>query len=335
MRITPAAEGQPPFVLYDFQPSTDSLCFDVVRGLARTPKELPPKYFYDEAGARLFERITRLPEYYPTRTEIGILNSHAEEIAARIGPDAQIIEFGSGSGEKTRILLRQLDRPAAYLPIDISREQLIDFATDITRSMPGLKVFPICADYSAEVRLPRVEEGVARKIGFFPGSTIGNFEPLEAERFLRRVRVLVGAEGAFLLGVDLRKSPELLEAAYNDAEGITAAFNLNLLQRINRECGADFDLGGFRHHALYEPEEGRIEMQLVSTREQVVTMPNPTERGTRCSIRFRAEEALITEHSYKYDSTTLEDLARAGGWSIAELWMDEREWFALVLLEPV
>lgn len=335
MRITPSADGQPPFVLYDFQPSTDSLCFDVVRGLARTPKELPPKYFYDETGARLFERITRLPEYYPTRTEMEILRSHTEEIATRIGPGAQIIEFGSGSGEKTRILLRQLDRPAAYLPIDISREQLIEFSTDIARSMPGLKVFPICADYTAEVRLPRVEEGAARKIGFFPGSTIGNFEPLEAERFLRRVRALVGSEGALLLGVDLRKSSELLEAAYNDAAGVTAAFNLNLLQRINRECGADFDLNAFRHHAHYQAEEGRIEMQLVSTREQVIILPNPTERGTPRMIRFGAEEPLITEHSYKYDSTTLEQLARAGGWSITELWMDEREWFALALLEPV
>jgi len=318
--------------LIDFEPTPDRICDDLAKGLTAVPRKLPPKYFYDDVGARLFERITELPEYYPTRTEIEILQQRGTEIAEAIGESTAIIEFGSGSGEKTWILLRHLHGAVAYVPVDISRAQLIDFAGRVVAEHPELHVVPVCADYTAELTLPPLPEGVSRCVAFFPGSTIGNFEPADAARFLCRVRRLVGSDGGLLLGIDLRKDPAIIEAAYNDAEGVTAKFNLNLLRRANRECGADFDLDGFRHLAVYDEVGGRIEMRLVALRDQIVRlMPDPDEPD-RIELDFREGEYIITEYSHKYDLDGFTELAESAGWRRERVWMDERHWFAVVLL---
>jgi L-histidine Nalpha-methyltransferase len=333
LKIVEQVGGSASLVLYDHEPPPDRLCDDVVRGLTARPRKLPPKYFYDERGARLFERISELDEYYLTRTEISILESRGGEIARRIGAGCRVVEFGSGSGEKTWILLRRLESPAAYIPVDISRTQLVEFALAVNEAFPSLRVVPICADYTADLALPDEQDGAARTVAFFPGSTVGNFEPDEAELFLGRVRRMVGPDGGLLLGLDLRKEPALIEHAYNDGEGVTAEFNLNLLARINRECGASFDLSGFRHHAFFDERESRIEMRLVSTRRQTVGLTGDGREEERVSFDFDAGEFITTEYSYKYDLPRFTSLAGRAGWSLAECWMDENEWFALLLLE--
>src|SRR5512146_142426 len=256
-----ATPARRPPVVHDLHPAPESLYDDVRAGLSRLPRSLPCKYFYDEAGAELFDRITQLEAYYPTRTELSILRRHLPEIADLIGPAARLVEFGSGSGLKTRLLLRPLRAPAAYVPVDISRVQLREFALSLAGEFPRLDVRPICADYTANWAIPSLM-AAARTVAFFPGSTIGNFEVDEAAAFLARVRSLCGPGGALLIGVDLAKDRATIERAYDDPEGVTAAFNLNLLHRINRECGADFDLDAFRHHAFYDESQQRIEMQL-------------------------------------------------------------------------
>jgi dimethylhistidine N-methyltransferase len=314
---------------FDFEPTPDDLCSAVVSGLARTPKSLPPKYFYDAAGAELFERITRLDAYYPTRTEIGILRRHGPEIAARIGPGVRLVEFGSGSGEKTWILLDHLHAAASYIPVDISRAQLVSFALRVSEAHPELRVTPICADYTASFHLPAEPGAAHRSVAFFPGSTIGNFEPGEAEAFLRRVRTLVAADGALLIGVDLVKEPRTIERAYNDEEGVTAAFNLNLLRRINRECGSDFDLSRFQHRAVYDAHRSRIEMRLVSTSEQSVRIDGAADPT---SIEFARGEHILTEYSHKYTLSGFAEMASRAGWTVTEVWTDPSAWFAVVLL---
>jgi dimethylhistidine N-methyltransferase len=318
--------------LYDFEPPPDRICEDVVRGLSAIPKKLQPKYFYDARGAQLFDRITDLEAYYPTQTEISILRRHADEMTARIGPHARLVEFGSGSGDKTWIILRHLTDPTAYIPIDISRAQLVSFALKVAEAFPALRVIPVCADYTAELALPEIQDGGGRCVAFFPGSTIGNFEPSEAEAFLRRVRRLVGNSGGLLLGVDLIKDPAIIERAYNDPQGVTAEFNLNLLTRINRECGADFDVGAFTHYAFFDQAHHRVEMRLVSTRDQIVHVCADPDTGPPTAVHFAAGEHITTEYSHKYDLEDLRELADGAGWSITQLWTDPQNWFAVALL---
>ncbi len=286
----------------------------VIAGLGRPHKSLPCKYFYDRRGSELFDRICELPEYYPTRTELALLREHAPDIAGRAGPGATLIEFGSGSSVKVRIILDALHRPAAYVPVDISREHLIASASALAADYPGLPVLPVCADYTAEFALPEVAQAGTR-LGFFPGSTIGNFVPHEAAAFLARAAAVLGPGAHFLIGVDLRKDPRILEAAYDDAAGVTAAFNLNLLDRINRELGGDVDPARFEHRARYDAERGVVRMFLISRAAQTVTIP-----GHR--FRFQAGEAIHTEDSHKYTIDGFRALARTAGWEPAASWTD-------------
>jgi dimethylhistidine N-methyltransferase len=302
---------------------TDRFHADVLAGLRRPHKQLPAKYFYDAVGSRLFDRITELPEYYPTRTELGILRDNAEAMAARCGPRCLLIELGAGSLTKVRLLLDRLDRPAGYVPVDVSGDHLRSAAAALADDYPDLDVRPVVADFTGPFALPGVT--AARRVVFFPGSTIGNFDPPEADALLRRVAGLVGPGGGLLLGVDLRKDVAVLERAYNDAAGVTAAFNRNLLVRINRELDADFDPAAFRHHAFFNREQSRIEMHLVSVRRQRVWV-GPA------AFDFRDGESIHTENSYKYDLSDL--AARAGrcGLRLDEAWTDGQNYFAVSYL---
>lgn len=302
-----------------------ALAAEVLRGLQSARKTLPPKLFYDAIGAQLFERICEQPEYYPTRAELEILEARASEIAALAGPRCALIEYGSGAGIKVTLLLDALERPAAYVPIDISREQLASVAADLAAAYPEVAVRPLCGDYSQPLELPPLPPG-ARRVGFFPGSTIGNFQPAEATAFLRRIRRTVGADGALILGVDRRKDPAVLDAAYNDAAGVTAAFNLNVLARLNRELGADFVLERFAHRAFYNEAASRVEMHLVSLADQVVHVAGAT-------IRFQAGETIWTESSYKYDEARLDDIVDAAGFRVRMRWTDAGRRFWVAFLE--
>jgi dimethylhistidine N-methyltransferase len=313
--------------LREAAPGRDAFFADLVAGLRRPQKEIPCKYFYDAAGSALFEEICGLEEYYPTRTEIGILRARLPDIARRLGPRCFVIEYGSGSGTKTRLLLDQLHDPVAWVPIDISRSALAASAAEISALHPRLEVLPVCADYTERVPLPKSARAPARRVVFFPGSTIGNFSPGQAQAFLARAGRACGPGGAILLGVDLEKDVGVLERAYDDAAGVTARFNLNLLVRANRELGADFDLDAFRHRAFYSEELGRIEMHLESTRPQRVRVDG--ERFT-----FARGETIRTECSYKWRPRELERLASGAGLALRALWTDAKGWFAVLLLEP-
>ena len=299
---------------------------DVLEGLAGTPKRLPAKYFYDEAGSRLFERITELPEYYPTRTELRILESSAESIAGLADPGAALIEFGSGSTAKARLLLRHMVSVRAYVPVDISAEFVNGEAARLQADFPALRVLPVAADFTGAFELPAAVKAGPR-LGFFPGSTIGNLEPHEVTGFLRRAKRALGQAAAFVVGVDLVKDPEVLYAAYNDSQGVTAQFNRNLLVRINRELGADFDVSAFEHHAFYHRELRRIEMHLASLRRQKVRILG------KC-FEFRAVETIHTENSYKYTIESFAALARGAGWSIGAVWTDPDRYFSVQALVP-
>jgi dimethylhistidine N-methyltransferase len=298
----------------------------VLRGLLGQPRTLPPKLFYDKAGARLFEEICQLPEYYLTRTELGILRARAAEIAERCGEHVALIEYGSGAGVKVRVLLDHLENPAAYVPVDISIEQLAAVAAERARQYPELRVAPLHADYTSRFPLPSLPSD-SRRVAFFPGSTIGNLHPAEATAFLHRIRSTIGGRGALILGVDRRKDTSLLRDAYNDAAGVTAAFNLNLLTRLNRELGATFDLSTFRHWAYFNDVASRIEMHLESTMAQRVYVA-----GT--AIDFERGETILTECSYKYDRTFLEAVIKPAGFEIDQLWTDDRGWFWVGFLTP-
>lgn len=308
-----------------FTPTDPALLAEVLCGLRSTPKTLPPKLFYDAAGARLFERICTLPEYYLTRAELEILEVHVGEIADLSGPRVALVEYGSGAGVKVRLLLDALHEPAAYIPIDISAAQLARVAADIAHEYPQLRVLPLAADYTRPLQLPSLPPGT-RRLAFFPGSTIGNFHPTEAAAFLRRIRRGVGSDGALVLGVDVRKDPDVLHAAYDDAAGVTAAFNLNLLRRLNREFGAEFDLARFAHRAFFDEAASRIEMHLVSLERQVVHVA-----GER--IPFEAGETIWTESSYKYDHDAMESLVASAGFHIARFWTDAAARFRVLYLE--
>ncbi len=289
---------------------------DLIDALSHRPRAISPKYFYDQHGSALFDRICELPEYYPTRTELGILRARAHEIAARMGPRVDLIEFGAGSLTKIRILLDALASRGTqlrYVPIDISGDYLLEQAQALRQAYPGLEVLPVVADYTQPFSLPEPAAG-SRRVGFFPGSTLGNFAPAQALAFLKQAaRLLRG--GSLLLGVDLVKDPAILHAAYNDSAGITAQFNLNLLRRANQELGADFDLDAFTHHAPYQPQAQRIEMHLISRRRQTVTVA-----GRRFS--FEEGESLHTENSHKFTLDGIQSLAREAGLRPGAAWTD-------------
>jgi len=295
------------------------LLSEVLNGLTSTPKTLPAKLFYDDEGARLFERICTLDEYYLTRSELSILRARVGEIAMLAGPACALIEYGSGAGTKIRLLLDALHAPAAYVPIDISHLQLERVAADLASDYPRVAICPLCADYTRPLTLPNLPAH-ARRLAFFPGSTIGNFHPAEAAAFLTRIRRTVGPGGMLVLGVDRRKDTATLHAAYDDPQGITAAFNLNMLRRINRELGADFDLRKFQHLAFFNDRAGRVEMHLVSTEDQVVHVA-----GT--SVEFARSETIWTESSYKYDEEQLANVAGSAGFRVERLWTDRNDYF--------
>ena len=287
---------------------------DVIAGLSAKPKSLPPKYFYDLVGSGLFDRITRLPEYYPTRSELSLLDKHALEMASLLPPGAALVEFGSGSSRKARILLRAAAGVEAYVPIDISGDFLRQDAARLRRDFPHLAIHPVVADFTI-LGEPPAEIAAMPRAGFFPGSTIGNFEPHEAAAFLRRAGKILGPGSVFVVGVDLAKAPDILYRAYNDAEGVTAIFNLNLLARINRELGANFNIAAFEHHAFYNGDRNRIEMHLASIKRQKVRLGDVT-------IEFRAGETIHTENSYKYSIDSFQALAHGSGWSPLKAWTD-------------
>lgn len=299
---------------------------DVLAGLRSTPKRLSPAYLYDRRGSQLFEAICDLPEYYLTRTETGILARHAAEMAACIGARALLLEPGSGSSRKTRLLLDALPDLAAYVPVDISRSHLLAAARDLQAAYPRLEVLPVCADFTQGISLPPLGQPPSRVVVFFPGSTLGNFDTPEAVRLLERMRRTAAAGGGLLVGVDLVKDPAVLERAYNDAAGFTAAFNLNLLVRLNRELAADFVPERFRHEAVWVPAESRIEMHLVSIGSQAVQVA-----GER--VAFAAGERLITEHCHKYTTHSFAAQARAAGWTPRRAWTDPRGYFSVQYLE--
>ena len=312
--------------LTDLQPSADDISGDVLAGLSRTPKRLPSKYFYDRRGSELFEEITRQPEYYLTRIELALLAASATEIAEAVGPRANVVEYGSGSGRKTRLLLDALDDPVAYTPIEISRSALLTSVERLDREFDDIEVLPVCADFTEPVPLPKPAREADHALVFFPGSTLGNFTDSEAVRLLRAMHETMGDRGGALLGVDLQKSPAIIEAAYNDANGVTAAFTLNLLARLNRDIGSDFDLDGFAHRADYVEAAGRIETFLDSRRPQVVTV-----EGRR--FDFAEGEAMQVEYSQKYTDDGLAALAAEAELKIVRRWNDPQDWFGLRLLQ--
>ena len=296
---------------------------DVLTGLARAQKQLPAKYFYDEQGSHLFDRITDLEEYYPTRTERAILKRHASAMAERCGPDVLLIEPGAGSLVKVRHLLDHLVRPAGFIPVDVSGEHLHRAARHLALEYPGLMIRPVTADFTRPYSIPSIR--ASRRVIFFPGSTLGNFEPPEADTLLRQMARQVGSGGGVLLGIDLQKDTATLEAAYDDAQGVTAAFNLNLLTRINRELDGDFDLNAFTHRALFNQEHSRIEMHLVSRSAQRVRVGDQV-------FHFRKGESIHTENSYKYNLAELRTRAARWNLRIEQTWTDERGYFALLYL---
>ena len=316
----------PPAVSFiDLQPAAGSFLDDVLAGLASSPKALSPKYFYDARGCRLFEAICDLPEYYPTRTEMALMRECVAEMAAQLGEGGLLIEFGSGASVKTEALLRAL-QPAAYVPVDIASDALRSSTARLAAAFPHLPIIAACADYMQPLCMPELARFAAsRRIIYFPGSTIGNLTPEEARGFLRSARDLAGAQGAMLVGVDLKKDPQMLHAAYNDAQGVTAEFNLNLLRRINRELAADFDLALFRHVAFYNAAAGRIEMHLESTQAQTVTVSGR-------SFAFGAGERMHTENSYKYSVAEFRRLAQVAGFRPQQVWVDAGQRFAVHLL---
>ena len=306
----------------DLEPVVEDFESAVVAGLAQTPKTLPCKFFYDRLGSELFSRICELDAYYPTRTEIGILRRTTPRIAELAGPDCHLIEFGSGDGIKVRLLLEAMTSPTRYTAVDISRDHLRKSADDLARLFPDIEIAAVCADYTQpfDVPSPRVRPD-AKRVGFFPGSTIGNFTPIEAVDFLKSAADLLNG-GDLVIGVDLKKDIERLNAAYNDAEGITAAFNLNLLVRINRELGGDFDIDAFDHRAHYDARHGRIEMHLINRRAQTVAIGDHR-------FSFSEGETIHTENSYKYAIEEFQEIAASAGFRALDSWADEDRLFSI------
>ena len=298
---------------------------ELIEGLRKPEKTISPKYFYDERGSQLFEEITRLPEYYPTETELGIMQDNIGEIASLVGKQASLIEFGSGSSLKTRVLLEHLDELAAYVPVDISEDHLLESAKQIREEFPGLDVLPVVADFTQPFQLPDPKVMPVRNIVYFPGSTIGNFTRDEAEDLLRVMYGEAGAGGALLIGVDLQKDPAIIERAYNDSAGVTAEFNRNMLRHLNREFRADFDVDAFAHSAEYNEEEGRIEIRLVSERDQRFRLGGE-------SFSIAKDEAILTEYSHKYTLEGFAAMAATAGFRVERVWMDAERLFSVQYL---
>jgi L-histidine Nalpha-methyltransferase len=311
-----------PGTLVDFSPAVDNFRADVLAGLSRRPRRLPCKYFYDRRGSELFDRICELGEYYPTRTELSIMRELVAEMAAAIGPRASLIELGSGSSVKTRLLIEGLSDLAEYIPVDISGAHLQGAAARLARDYPELRIAPVCADFTRGIRLPR-SLGWYKRVVYFPGSTIGNFGPRPSRRLLARIARLVGPGGGLLVGIDLVKDHDTLARAYNDAAGVTAAFNLNLLARINRELRGTFNRAAFRHRAIYNTAKRRIEMHQVSMREQMVAVDGR-------QFELAAGETICTEHSHKYTIDHFRALAAPSGLRLSRAWTDPRCWFAVL-----
>jgi dimethylhistidine N-methyltransferase len=306
----------------DREPASTDFLSEVLAGLSHQPRTLPCKFFYDERGAALFQKICELPEYYVTRTELQILRRQGADIASALGTGIELIGLGTGAGTKTRLLLEELDQPAVYIPIDISKEQLQKSTARFREVFPQLEILPVCADYLERFDLPLPRRPSSRSVVYFPGSTVGNFEPNAAKEFLQRIAELCGNGGGLLIGVDLRKDRHVLESAYNDSTGVTAEFNLNLLTRANRELGADFNLNQWRHRAVYNETEGRIEMHLISRTNQTVHIDDRP-------FYFHEDEKLVTEFSYKYTPDGFIALAREVGFEFVRLWTDEARLFGV------
>ncbi len=309
----------------DLSPSSREVAAEALESLRGPSPQLPCKLLYDDVGARLFEQICEQPEYYPTRTETAILRVRGAEIAARIGPHALVVEFGSGASTKTRHLLDALTEPAGYVPIDIAREQLAETARALDEDYPGLRVRPVCADYTKPITLPKLVDEVENTVVFFPGSTIGNFEQRQVVGFLRRVARLVGPGGGLLIGVDLKKDRHVLEAAYDDAAGVSRAFIKNVLARLNRECGAGFDLDAWRYRARWCEERSGIVMELICERPQRVTIAGET-------LEFAPGAVIHCEDSHKYSRESFAALAAEAGFSVDSVWTDDDELFSVQYL---
>ena len=303
-------------------PESSDFLADVIAGLSSNPRTLPCKYFYDDRGAALFQKICELPEYYVTRTEIDILDRNRSEIASQLGANIQLIGLGTGAGTKTRILIEALEKPAVYVPVDISEKQLRESTAVFRKVFPKLEILPVCADYLQPVVLPSPRHKPARNIVYFPGSTIGNFEQGEAIEFLRRISNVCRGGGGLLIGVDLKKEQQVLEAAYNDRAGVTAQFNLNLLGRLNRDLGADFDLNQWQHRAVYNSTDGRIEMHLISDIDQFVHLDEH-------KFHFCRGDKIITEFSYKYAPEEFAALAAKAGFEFIRMWTDNTRLFGV------
>lgn len=306
---------------YDTPIETEDFQTEILAGLRRSPKTIHPKYFYDAAGSKLFDAICELPEYYPTRTEIGILQSFGAEMAEHIDDRCVLIELGSGNSRKVRLLLEAL-RPSVYMPLDISKEHLLDAAQRLVQDYPWLEIRAACTDYSKVLRLPPYRLSGVQKVAFFPGSSIGNFEPHDALTLLRNLHDVLGSGGGFLIGVDLKKDSSILWRAYNDRQGVTAAFNLNMLRRLNRDLNGDFDLAKFSHYAFYNADLGRVEMHLLSRCQQQVRIGGET-------IDFYAGETIHTENSHKYSVEEFQTLAREAGFTPVAVWTDIERLFSV------
>jgi len=306
-------------------PSRDGFLSEAVAGLSKPQKTLPCKFFYDEQGSRLFNEICELEEYYPTRTENQILRDNINEITGLIGWGCRLVEFGSGASTKTRHLLTHLPSMSGYFPIDISGPQLFQSAAQLARDFPNLEINPLEADYGEVLELPNTKRKPRRTVAFFPGSTIGNFEPVEAIAFLRNIAFHCGSDGGLLIGVDRKKETRILESAYNDRKGVTARFNLNILARANGELGADFDLSAFCHRAPYNETQGRIEMHLVSKRAQIVRFDSQ-------EFSFEQGEYITTEYSYKYTLPGFAGLALRAGFELVRSWEDRNHLFSVLFL---
>jgi L-histidine N-alpha-methyltransferase len=305
--------------------ASESFAEHVIHGLSDNPKWLSAKYFYDAAGSALFEEITRLPEYYPTRTELSILERCAAEMSGYIPLSAALVEFGTGSTKKARILIDAAPQLAAYVPVDISAEFLGQEAAAVRRDIPWLAVLPVVADFTRDFDLP-AQIRARPRVGFFPGSTIGNFEPEDAAEFLRQAGRILGPGATMIVGVDLIKDEAVLNAAYDDAAGVTTRFNLNVLARMNRELGGDFDLAAFRHRAFFNVEHHRIEMHLESLKDQTIIVAGR-------SFSFTTGETIHTENSYKYTVDSFRALAHDAGWRPVDTWTDERDYFSVHALK--
>lgn len=313
-----------PFQLYDYHPAPADIQREVILGLSQKKRSISPKFLYDDEGSRLFDEICTTPEYYPTRTEINIIRQHVDEITECVGQGCRLVEPGSGSCLKVRELLPAI-RPLVYMPMDISRAALQTAASELALEFPWLDIHAICTDFTATLDLPDCP-GDSHRVVFFPGSSIGNFEPRQAVIFLSKIATMVKAGGGLLIGVDLRKAPATLNAAYNDAQGLTAAFNRNLLTRLNRDLGANFDTTQFRHHAYYNQAEKRVEMHLVSETRQLVRIGD-------WRFNFEAGHGIHTENSYKYTVEEFQELAGNAGFSPVRVWTDPEALFSVHYLE--